>query len=355
VRNKAFIIASIPFIAVACGNKTKERHLEKFLDPTRVQTEAPLAPIDITALPSDPSIQQRVNTIGFPEAAKRLGPHRYTSDIHFSIKKGDTEATVAESAKIELARNGDFRTTVENNGGLGYELVFSNGHYYIRNRYSVFHEDETFSNEHLRLRDSAYGGWAAIYRLYRGRLSFQRPLSINRYGRTMVRYSIGLSASTPSLPGTTPQPSVPVGVTKYVYPIKATAAEKDAWRDYTNPVEARGTILVDAETGVVVNVEFDGSLAFSAPSPSDGSLTISARINSDSFGGAPSIAAPSSDQLKPMPQRLDVDTHPLDFFFGKGFTATLGQSAGVAAKPDKQSPDTKSESDSESGGSESNP
>jgi hypothetical protein len=353
VRNNVWIVAVIPFIALACGNK-KERHLEKFLDPTKVQNEAPLEPIDISALPSDPSIQQRVNTIGFPEVARRLGPHRYTAEIRFTIKKDDAEAAVSESDKIELAKNGDFRTTVENNAGQGYELIFSNGHYYIRNRYDMFHEDETLSDAHLRLRDSAYGAWAAIYRLYGGRLSFQKPIATNR-GRKMMRFSIGLGASKPSVPGTKPQPSVPAGVTKYVYPIKPTLAEKYAWRDHTKPVDASGTLLVDVESGVVVNVEFDGSLAFSAPSGSNGSLTISARITTDNFGVLPSIAAPSPDQLKPMPQRLDVDTHPLDFYFGKGFTATLGEPAGVASRPDKQSPDTASQNDSESGGSESTP
>jgi hypothetical protein len=355
VRNNAWILAIIPLIAFACSNKIKERHLEKFLDPTRVQNEAPLETINVIALPGDPSIQQRVNTIGFPEAARRLGAHRYTAEIRFTIKKEQAEATLSESDKIELAKNGDFRTTVENNAGLGYELIFSNGHYYIRNRYSVFHQDDILSDEHLRLRDSAYGGWAAIYRLYRGRLSFQKPVTINRYGHKMMRFSIGLSASNPTLPGTTPQPSEPAGVTKYVYPIKPTLAEKHAWRDHVTPVDARGTMLVDAVSGVVVNVEFDGSLAFSAPSTSSGSLTVSARINTDNFGVLQNITAPSPDQLSPMPQRLDVDTHPLDFFFGKGFTATLGPPAGVAARPDKQAPDTESQNNSEPGGSESSP
>jgi hypothetical protein len=354
VKHRAWIPAIIALIAVGCGNK-KERHLEKFLDPTKVQVEAPLEAINISALPNDPAIQQHVNSMSFPEAARRLGAHRFSCEIKFTMKRDDSEVALTESDKIELAKNGDFRAMVENNAGLGYEVIFSNGHYYIRNRYSVFHEDDIIDNEHLRLRDSAFGGWAAIYRLYRGQLSFLKPATVNHHGRKMLRLSIGLSSSKPSLPGTMPQPLVPVGVSKYIYPIKPTLAEKHAWRDHTTPTEARGTILVDAESGVVVGVDFDGSLTFSVPSGPSGAVTISTRVNSDNFGNLLSIAAPSADQVKPMPKRMEVDTHPLDFYFGKGFTATLGPAAGVAAKPDKPSPDNESQKDSESGGSESSP
>lgn len=353
VKYRIYIVAVIALVVASCGNK-KERHLEKF-DPTKVQAATPLEPIDISALPNDPLIQQHVNTMSFTEAARRLGAHRFNSETSFSLHNNEHEAALEESDKIELAKNGDFRTKVENNAGLGYELIFSSGHYYIRNRYNAFHEDDALDNQHLRLRDSAYTGWAAIYRLFRGQLSFSKPVAVNQRGRKMVRFSVSLSTSKPVLPGTIPKAQVPAGVDKYVYPITPTLAEKYSWRDHANPTEARGTILVDLESGVITNVEFDGNLTFSIPSGPSGGVIVSAKVSCDNFGNLESIAPPNADQQKPMPQRLDVDTHPLDFFFGKGFTSTLGPAAGVAAKPEKQATEAESQNNTESGGSESNP
>ncbi|RLB58004.1 MAG: hypothetical protein DRI34_06240 [Deltaproteobacteria bacterium] len=52
----------------------------------------------------------------------------------------------------------------------------------------------------------------------------------------------------------------------------------------------------------------------------------------DGFGNPPAVPPPPADQVQPVPERIEVDTHPIDFYFGKGFTATLGAPAGVAAK-----------------------
>ena len=61
-------------------------------------------------------------------------------------------------------------------------------------------------------------------------------------------------------------------------------------------------------------------------------LEVDVHLEADGFGNPPSIPAPGEENVSPQPERILVDTHPLDFFFGKGFTSTLGEPAGVARK-----------------------
>jgi len=340
------------FFAAGCGDKT-QAHLERFLDTKQKKPEAekPEA-IDAFAIADTPAVADRVHTMRFSEAARRLGAHRFQARVKFEFVSPDTRAWLRENSLIVQAADGDFRVKVENDGGQGYELIFADSKFFARNRYGPFHERDTISSDHNKWRDAAHDSWAAIYRLYRGRLRFTK-LGLTRYhGRDAIRFSIGLSGEKPRLPGTPQPPPVPPGVEKYVYPIDPTPSDTHRWRDKAEPKEASGTVLVDADVGVVLNVDFTGELSLPSPgSQHQIALSIRAELQADNFGNPPSIAPPDEKDVQPLPERIPVDTHPLDFYFGKGFTASLGAPAGVAAdRDDKDNPKKK-----ESGGSASKP
>lgn len=319
-------------IAAGCGDKT-QAHLERFLDTGEKKPEAEKAePIDAFAVADNPQVADRVHTMEFSEVARRLGAHRLQSRIKFEFVSPDTRAWLRENGLIVQAADGDFRVKVENDEGQGYELIYADSRYFVRNRFGPFHLRDAISADHLRWRDAAYGGWAAVYRLYRGRLRFAK-LGLTRYhGRDAIRFSISLSGEPPRLAGTPEPPRVPPGIAKYVYPIEPTPSDSHRWRDNAQPKQARGSVLVDADAGVVLKVEFTGELAVPTPgSDHPITLAVQADIQADGFGNPPSIAPPADKELEPIPERIQVDTHPLDFYFGKGFTASLGAPAGVAA------------------------
>jgi hypothetical protein len=333
-----FILAAL--FSAGCGDKT-QAHLERFLDTKEKKPEAEKAePIDAFAVENTPEVADRVHTMEFSEVARRLGAHRYQARMKFEFVSPDTRAWLRENGLIVQAADGDFRVKVENDGGQGYELIYADSRFFVRNRFGPFHERDTISADHLRWRDAAYGSWASIYRLYRGRLRFTKLGLTRDNGRDAVRFSIGLSEGKPRLPGTPEPPQVPAGVTKYVYPIEPTPSDSHRWRDKAQPKLASGTVLVDADVGVVLEVDFTGELTL--PSPGNNhpiTLSVRAELKADGFGNPPSIAPPAEKDVEPIPERIQVDTHPLDFYFGKGFTASLGAPAGVAAdRNDKKDP-----------------
>jgi hypothetical protein len=337
-------------MCAGCGDKT-EAHLERFLDPGKQTDETKPESLDPFAIPDEAATADRINMMTFREVAKRLGAHRMTAQVRFALAASKNRASLREEDLIVLARNGDFRVKVENDGGQGYELVYSAGRLYACNRHEPFHEKPTLNMEHLQWRDAAYGGWASIYRLFRGRLGFTKRGMARHHGRDAVKFSIGLTRAEPRLGGTPKPPPIPEGIKKYILPIKPTASQRNAWRDHASPGNASGTLLVDADQGAILSVDFDGELFLPDPAGTgEIALKVSVDMNTDGFGNPPSIEPPDESKIQPTPERIQVDTHPIDFFFGKGFTSSRGAAAGVAQTKEKDDPRKKSK-----GGSESKP
>lgn len=304
-------------------------HLSRFLDPAAPKS-APTAP-NSSSLAESPEVADRLCAAPYSEAAQRLPAHRFQQRMTFSlVSKGSKEA-LDEQVLIVQAQNGDFRVKVENTSGQGYEVVAAGGRCFLRTRYSPFHERAIQDGQHLLLRDQAATGFAAIYRLFRGRLRFEKQNLVLHHGRKAMAYTIHLSGEMPRLPGTSPPPAIPPGVEKYVYPADVTPAERDRWRDKAEPEQVSGTLLVDIDSGALVRVDFSGRLSIDEAG-AERSLSLTANVTIDGFGNPPSIEPPSPELIQPPPETIAVDTRPLDFLYGKGFTATLGPPAGVARR-----------------------
>jgi len=322
----------IPVTLLAgCGDKL-EAHLGKFMPPAD-ERKVDFGPApDVYSLADRVEVADRLAEMRFAEVAARLGAHRYRGRVKFRFASSNHHyASLTEDALIVQAANDDFKVKVDNDGGQGYELVSSGGKLWIRNRFDKFHERSVLDGIHEKQRDSAYGAWGALYRLFRGRLRFSKEGLTRHFGRDGLRYTIGLSNAQARLPGSRPQPEVPAGVTKYVYPIQPTPSDEQRWRDLAQPTRATGALVVDLDAGVILKADLTGQLDWTYQEEKL-SLEVEAHLEADGFGNPPAIPAPEKDDIAPLPERIQVDTHPLDFFFGKGFTAGLGPPAGVARK-----------------------
>jgi hypothetical protein len=242
--------------------------------------------------------------------------------MEFSFQKNkDNENVVSlkENTLIAQAANGDFRVLVENNKGGGYELVFSTGRLYMRNRYSPFHERKRFIDIHTKWREKAYGAWNAVYRIYRGQLTFSFIREVSYFGRKAQQFSIGFSR----VPGCLPDIAditlkAPKKDTKYIYPIEPTPSVLNKWREKADPTKARGTMIVDIKSAVILKLAFQGSLTWREKNGDHITLFINVRIQYDDFAIPVVIAKPRAKEIKPIPERVRITTHPLEPYFSKG-------------------------------------
>jgi len=333
VRLQLVLLAA--FAATSCGDKL-ETHLTKFGDPA-AQQAAPLPPPpDAYALGESPEVAARVVGMPYREVAARLGAHRLQSKIEYTFQRGNAQVALQETALLVQAADGGFRLKVENQASQGYELLFTGGQLFVRQRYGKFHPRDLLEAQHLRWRDEATRGYAALVRLFRGRLFLSKQGLARHHGRDAMRYGIALGPGPANLPGAPAAPQPPAGVSRYVFPIEPTPSEEDGWRDRAEPQEALGSLLVDTDTGVLLEVSFRGRLAWQSPAGEALELRVSAAITADGFGNPPSLPGPAEGELTPVPDRLVVDTKPLDFFYGKGYTSTLGLPAGVARRSEDE-------------------
>jgi len=331
VRTLVTTLLILAAAATGCGDKL-EAHLGKFMPPASERKVDHGPPPDVYSLAEKDEVADRLAAMPFNEVADRLGAHRYRGKVRFRFSSSSRHySSLSEDVLIVQAANGDFRIKEENDGGQGYELVSSGGRLWIRNRYGKFHERSVLDGIHLQRRDAAYDAWGAIHRLFRGRLRFTKQGLVRHYGRDGLRYAIGLSSGEPRLPGTPPPPEVPTGVTKYVYPIQPTPSDEHRWRDRAEPVKVSGSVVVDLDAGVLLKTDLQGQLDWTHQEDKI-SLDVEVHLEADGFGNPPTVPAPEEKDITPLPERIQVDTHPLDFFFGKGFTASLGPAAGVARK-----------------------
>ncbi len=332
-----------------------EAHLSKFMNEKNSMPNFGQTP-DVYALEESKDVAKRLAFMSFDEVAARLGAHRWRSAVRFRFSTKDHYTSLKEQALIVQAANGDFRVKVDNDSEQGYEIVFSGKRLWIKSRYGAFHPRQTLDGVHIAQRNQAYGAWSAIFRLFRGNFKFSKQGLTNHFGRDAMKFSISLSSEPPPLPADRPKPKIPEGVTKYVYPIEPTPSDRDKWRQNAKPQSGEGTMIVDLDTGVILKVKFEGTLKWKDPSGQEVTLSTGAELEADGFGNPPSIPPPDPKSVEPLPERIKVDTHPLDFFFGKGFTSTLGAPAGVARKTkQEQKKETKKKDTSEPGGVPSNP
>jgi hypothetical protein len=318
-------------LSAGCGDRL-EAHLGKFLDPT-AEREAPLPPPpDAFALGEAPEVADRVQQIPAREAVARLGAHRLQLKTGFRMQRGSHQAELAESALLIQAADGSFRLKVENQAGQGYEMLLSGPQLFVRGRWAKFHPRDQIEAQHLTWRDQALQGWAAIYRLFRGRIAFAKQGLQRHHGRDAVRYGLSLAAGPARLPGAPEPARPPEGVRGYLYPTQPTPTDEARWRDEAAPEEAQGSLLVDSDTGVLLQVDFRGRLGWKDPEGEPVRLEVTASLLADGFGNPASLPPPAGEEVEPLPTRLMTDTKPLDFYFGKGYTSSLGAPAGVARK-----------------------
>ncbi|MBN2498052.1 MAG: hypothetical protein JXR96_25910 [Deltaproteobacteria bacterium] len=317
-------------IAAACDEQAAQ--LGKFRSSQHADQGYPQSPPDVYALAENDSVADRIHAMSFSEIAGRLGAHRQRSELSFAFVRGKNRVSMKEESLIVQARNNDFLVRVSNDGAQGYELIWTGGRLFARNRFGPFHERAALDGLHLTQRERASRAWAAVYRLYRGRLGFSKQGIARHHGRDALRFSIGLNRKEARLSGTADFPPAPEGVTRYVYPVEPSPSQLDRWRDKAMPQRAAGSLLADMDSGCILMVDFSGMLAWDGEEGQPITLEIRALIQSDGFGNPPEIPPPPDKDIAPLPERIAVETHPLDPFFGKGFTAGLGPPAGVAAK-----------------------
>lgn len=225
--------------------------------PAEQRTQA-AAPIPAATAAGDPKEMERACLLDAPSAAALLRSFRLSGKSDYTMTRGRKKIRLRETFDWRQAQNGDFATVLENAQGHGLETWWAGRRFMLRRRYGKVRERPTEGLEHLRYPQDLFGAWASIYKLYRGRLQLRAAEKTSLGGRAAQRFEVSL-ASAPVTDLAERLPPHPERMD--LGDLKILTAHRRAWRASAKPLVANGSIALDAETGVVLDVDFTGRLA----------------------------------------------------------------------------------------------
>ena len=202
--------------------------------------------------------------LGAGEAARRLGSFDWRGAVHFAAARqaeGGGKVDVSERHEVRQLAAGDFTAAAEIDPGAGpggvtgKEIVWAGGMTYARGRFAPFRERPTdHGRDARRFRDESFGLLGEVARLCGPALQLAPAGSGHHLGRAGRRFTLALSGA----PADPPRADGRAFGTGGVDP--DTKRHLD-FLDGRQPVAARGEVLLDEETGVLLKGQL--SAAFS--------------------------------------------------------------------------------------------
>lgn len=207
---------------------------------------------------------------------------------------GGSEAAGADNrpleidVRIEHAADDRFRALVENSEDYGREVVFADGHLYLRPRYSKFHRRlPEPADEPATIRDQVFGELAAQVELVQHGIEVHDLGAVTHQGRHARKIDLR-KAARPSQP-----PAQPLA--------------QRQWRESVTVDQIAGEIVLDQETGVPLAA----TLRASVTALREGQrvhMQIAVTHGIEGIGQAPAVTTPDETQWVPTPVR----THEMD-------------------------------------------
>jgi hypothetical protein len=228
------------------------------------------------------------------EAARRLGSLDWRGAVHFAAnRQGEAggRVDVSERHQVRQLATGEFTASSEIDpgagpgGATGKEVVYTGGMTFARGRFAPFRERPTDrGRDARRFRDESFALLADVARLCGPALQLTPAGTGSHLGRTGRRFTVGL-AEAPAVPAR------PDGRNFGNGGPDADTRRHLAFLDGRQPLAARGEVLLDEETGVLLKGQL--SAAFSVRD--DERLRVSVEVASEVGAIGPdvkTVAAP---------------------------------------------------------------
>jgi hypothetical protein len=226
-------------------------------------------------LADDDKVRDRVNRMGFAEVARRLGSLKLHTVGRLSFNRAGLNVDSSEVIDVVQSPDGDFSVAVKTGDGSTQDLVFANGVLFLKNNNGRWRASRDPVGERNNLLQDSTGVWRSFYDLFEHAASFTPRGETSYQGRSAHKFGIsvddksdearGLGAEDGPRPrlhvpdaGTADAGNAPVVDEKGMQEWVSNRVRK--WRKRARPAGGSGEILVDRETGVLLQVRFKGDL-----------------------------------------------------------------------------------------------
>lgn len=282
----------------------------KKVDLTESKPPNPLVAKKIDKVPGHTLAQDRKALyrsaqVSFAQANKILGGFVYKAKASYAYTRGGQKVDLNETYTMSQHADGPFRAVLQNNKQKGYEVIWTGKALYWRGRHRPFRLTSRDVAQALRWQQRGTGRWRALLGIFGRHLTLTEQGACGVLNRTCRKYALAF-VQTPG-----PKVAQASGTAwKGALPDKTRG---NAAGQNRTPTNARGTLWIDRQTGLVLKVRFRGSYTVG-----DGKEKMSAKVRLRAGFtriGGPVIERPSKVvTIKREPEPLDAFGHKKPFF-----------------------------------------
>ena len=265
-------LAAVPG-TTGCGDKKNAAAKERLMTPEKKNPldEKAAETLDANAVGTDDTTRRRINRMPFGEVKRRLGSLKLHSEGVLSFDRAELKLKSSEVVDLVQAREGDFSLTLVTGDESRQEVAFVNGIFFLKNNNGKWRISRDPSGEREQLREDSAGVWTSFYDLFNHALVFEKEGNERYAGRSVVRYRLNvknLSSEAVALGKDAPQrdPAPPPEVDGGPAPVDPKLENKKmmgrmaSWRKNARAAGGKGSMLVDAEKGVILKLDFTGKM-----------------------------------------------------------------------------------------------
>jgi hypothetical protein len=233
--------------------------------PSKVDARAK-EKIDAEGLHKSEKARDRANLMRAEEIAARVGGYKLDTKANLAFARGSWKMNAKEEVHVEQAPEGDFSIRIETGSGGLQQLVYANDVLFLKNNNGKWRASRDPRGERTEYLNDSVGIWRSFYKLVGHSLVLEPVGPTTHDGRSAYEYTMrlpDLSSEAKELGKNDPEPSLtaPDGGPEDPAEVRKRVTERlKGWRKRARPAGGRGSMVVDAESGVVVRVEFKGKM-----------------------------------------------------------------------------------------------
>ena len=238
-------------------------------------------PIDAGALEEAPAVRRHVLNMGLPELQHRLPAFRLRSQSTLGIKPSGQDA-ITRVHDVHLVVDERGNTWLRSgNSEHSWEIIALDAKAYVRQDRGHLRVKRRQEMELTEMLESQASGLRQMLQMFVG-ASVAHPERDTVQNRPVYRYSIVHTEHE--------DPTAEVSPSMTLLPVAAPSR----WREEATHPHLDGSLVVDAETGVVLSAQATGTLQLLAPGGAPASLTLRLNHTVSDIGRITPIAEPQA-------------------------------------------------------------
>ena len=228
--------------------------------------------LDSTDLAGNEKMRDRINRMTFIEIQERLGTFQLVSEGKLNFSRGNLDINSVEKTRLLQSMAENFSLVQETSENDRMQVIYVNEILFLKNRNGQWRTSRDPTGERVEMLDDASGVWRSFYDLFEHAIIWEKENDSVLGTREVAQYELEVTDKTDDLPAIPAFDGAPTdaGVNRDKPKVTNQMAKRlsdresmsrlSKWRALSRAATGKGRVKIDKKTGVVLSVDFRGSL-----------------------------------------------------------------------------------------------